>query len=601
MWDMALAWRLFPSLLILAASLVARPALAYHEAHMTADDVRVTVDDAARARVDHALTVRVVSGTLKSLDVSGVEPEAVADGEAAITSENGRPTSAVVEPVGERVLRLTVAEPKGLPRGTYVVHVRYQVDLVKARELVTDGALWKLVWTAPVALEGFDAARVTFDLPAAATEPRALSADGTTGDDGRLATLRRSADRDELEMVRPHVARGEAPVWALRVDPRAFGAVTDPSMRPPPPPVVAPPARFAHLAWLGVVAAVGLAFAALVARKRRAVLAACRARGVLPLPLVARVPQWAHAPLAGAAFAGGVAAQLAGAPTLGAIAVACAMALATFRAPSVRPPVRGPGKWLALAPAEAFATSARSGDGHGPDPRDPLDLGSPRGKIVVLVGALALAAMAGVLRRLDAEYPYLIAIDALALIPIFVTGTARQLPPDLAAAPAKLLAALHATLKKDASLRVAPWARVPLGADHADELRLLVLPRAAMPGLGGIEIGQAWRRTANGFVPMTEVLVRVHDASAAAARLTAIAPSSRAVPGRRPDERVVCLGPALPARRATIALVRRLARELADRRATADRAFSGAERRVPADPRADARVRARARASAVTA
>ena len=61
---MALAWRVFPSLLVVAAGLVARPALAYHEAHTTADDVRVTIDDAARARVDHALTVRVASGTL---------------------------------------------------------------------------------------------------------------------------------------------------------------------------------------------------------------------------------------------------------------------------------------------------------------------------------------------------------------------------------------------------------------------------------------------------------------------------------------------------------------------------------------------------------
>jgi hypothetical protein len=279
------------------------------------------------------------------------------------------------------------------------------------------------------------------------------------------------------------------------------------------------------------------------------------------------------------------------------------MALTTFRAPSVRPPIRGPGKWLALAPGEAFAASGGRGDGHGPDPLDPLDLGSPRGKIVAGVGVLVLAAIAGALRRLDAEYPYLVAIDALALLPIFVTGTARQLPPDLAVAPARLLAALHATLRSDANLRVAPWARVPLGADRADELRLLVLPRAAMPGLAGIEIGQAWRRTANGFVPVTEVLVRVHDASPAAARMTAIAPSSRAVPGRRPDERVVRLGPALPARRATIALVRRLAGELADRRAAVVRgsnvAFRGAERRALANPRAgasagrDARTRSR--------
>ncbi len=578
MWDMPSMRRVSAGFLVMAVLAGARPASAYREAHMTADDVRVTVDDAAVARIDHALTVRVLSGTLKTLDVSGIEPEAKPDAEASITSESGRASSAAVDTVGEHVLRLTIAEPKGLPRGTYVVHVRYQVDLVKARELLADGAMWKLAWTAPMALEGYDAARVTFDLPAAPTEPRPLSADGTTSDDGRLATLRRTAERDELELVRPHVARGESPTWALRVDPKAFAAVHDPALRPPPPAAPPRPDHFADVGALAALALVALAFGLLVAQKDRGVAAACAARGIAPSPLVRLSRAWSRAPLAGVAFAAGVGAELLGAPTVGALAIASAMALATHRAPPARPAVRGPGKWLALAPSEAFDVETRG---------DALDIGSARGRFVAATVALLVVAAAGILRRFDAEWPYLVVMDALALVPIFVTGTARQLPPDMATAPARTLAALHRALKKDKAVRIAPWARVPLGCDHADELRLLVLPRAAMPGLGGIEVGQTWQRTANGYLPVTEVLVRVHDATAAAARMTALAPFARAVPGRRPDERVVRLAPAFPARRATVALVRRIARELVDRRAclTSSTTFRGAERRAPANKR----------------
>jgi hypothetical protein len=415
-----------------------------------------------------------------------------------------------------------------------------------------------------------------------------------------MTTLRRTAQKDELEMARPRVARGEAAVWSARVDPKAFPEVKDPSLHPapiaPPPP---PANRWGQFGAAAALLLAALGFGALVREKTRRVEASCAARAVRPRPLfaLASLGAWAsraRALLAGAAFATGIACEALGAPTWGAAAIVLAMALSTFRTPHARTKVRGPGAWLALAPAEAF-TAARD--------EDALDARTRLGKITLAVIALVAAAIALALRGIDAEWPYLVAIDALALVPIFVTGVAAQLPPDAARAGIPVLSKLYRLLRKDQAIRVAPWARIPVGSDRADELRLLVVPRASMPGLTGIEVGLAWQRTANGYASATEVLVRVHDATAASARMTTLLPRARTVPGRKPDERVVRVAPASPGRRATAALVRRLARELVDRRmaiaAPATAPWRGVERRIPPNERAkDVRSQAGAAAAA---
>ena len=65
-----------------------------------------------------------------------------------------------------------------------------------------------------------------------------------------------------------------------------------------------------------------------------------------------------------------------------------------------------------------------------------------------------------------------------------------------------------------------------------------------MPGVLGIELGLAWSATPVGWSGAPEVLARVLDGSAAAARLARELPGMRAVPGRRPDERVIRLAAA---------------------------------------------------------
>jgi hypothetical protein len=112
-----------------------------------------------------------------------------------------------------------------------------------------------------------------------------------------------------------------------------------------------------------------------------------------------------------------------------------------------------------------------------------------------------------------------------------------------------------------------------------DELRLLVLPRVAMPGVVGVEIGLAWSSTPVGWTATPEVFARVLDGSAAAAKLARDLPGTRVVPGRRPDERVMRLLPRAPTRAGAIALVRGLADALTDRRGVSAKPWTEAERR----------------------
>jgi hypothetical protein len=114
-----------------------------------------------------------------------------------------------------------------------------------------------------------------------------------------------------------------------------------------------------------------------------------------------------------------------------------------------------------------------------------------------------------------------------------------------------------------------------------DELRLLVLPRAAMPGLIGVEVGLAWCSTPVGWTPRPEVLARVLDGSAAAAKLAVELPGVRLVPGLRADERVAVLQPRLTHSLGGVVLARALASALTDRRvARPPQAWGAPERRA---------------------
>jgi hypothetical protein len=559
----------------LVAAVAARRAHAWQEAHQIGGAATVVVDPSGVASVQDELRWRVARGQLGPIDLRNVDPSAVVEPEVAITADDGRKLGAHAVRRDDGTVRITLDDPRALMRGNFAVELRWRVDLIATRAISRDGATWRLAWSAPTAADGFDNARTTFDLPAAASEPRPIAADTGAVDDGAVATLRRGPERDILELVRPHVARGESATYTLRVDPRALLQAVDPRVRPPSN--VSPAAEPDRVgeASLGIaLAALAVAFALLVGHKGRAFAAACaarrgRARGLVPLPNGVR------AALAGVALAAAVGLEVAGETTAAAACISLATLAAALRAPSTVPAARGPGRWLELRPEQAFAPDR--GPGHW------LDIGSAVGRVTAIVAGALVAAAAVIAQRFDAEGASFVVVDAAALVPLLVTGCASQLPPDGARSAAPWLAQAFRRMRAVPGLRVAPWARVAPDGIAADELRLLVVPKVAMPGVLGLEVGLAWSSTPVCPAATPEVLVRVIEGSPAAAKLAREVPRARTMPGRRPDERVVRLLPRAPTRSSTIALVRALGEALTDRRASEAPLAPSLRRRRSAD------------------
>lgn len=567
--------------------------------HETSDDVRVEVGTDGVATVQHHLRYRVVAGHFKAFDLSGVDARGEATPEISLTraqrdpeARGGAEIAAHVEasPKASGTLRVVVDEGKGLGRGAYVLDVKYRLDLVATKMLTRDGAMWKLAWAAPPAPEGRDGARVVFDLPAAPTEPRlAAAAESTT----TLATLRRSVERDELELVRAHVPRGEPVTWAARVDPKAFPRVTAPELRPPPAAPIEAPSMLGSdlkraLVACGFAALAG-ALAALLRKKQQAVREAAALRGARARPLVP-VP-WRAGP-----FVYGIAAALALAmllwwsPIGGAATAALAMALAAHRAPEPVARPRGPGAWRPVADPRALVPGRPP-----PLPTDALDVATTRARLLLAAIAAGVGASAWLLREHVPQIAIALPLASAALLPIFVTGTRAQLAPtptELASrvlrptrdALAAVLDLAHVEVRTIGRV-VGPTgdARASASLDALDEIRLVCAPRDRTPGLRAIELALAPCPRGLGATP--EVLVRFDEASSASERIARLAPGAPVVPGRTPEERVVRLSPEEATPRATAALVAKWVMALEGRRATdrpdppAPAPWSGKERR----------------------
>lgn len=545
------------ALLAFALILVPHAALAtYNEWHLTGSDVRIVVDRDAKAVVEQHVALRVVAGSLRSLSLPGYPADAVFEPEGKVTADDGRTFALSVGRDGDAFAQAITQD--ALKRGDYTFELRYRIDLREGR-IAADGALSRISFVAPPLAEGVDGARVVFDLPAAPTEPR-LAADGQTG---VLATLRRTADRDELELVRPHVPRGESITWAVRVDPASISAHTTPTKEAAAAPISAPRDRVPFIA-----AAVGALYAVLWSLKRRA-FAAGGAR-------VVGLPSWLGFVLLSLGVAIAVIERSLGRPVVAGALVAVVAMLAVLRARRVSRS-RGPGQWVALRAREVFG--ARSSLSRSSTTGDLLDARTASGRRVLASLVAVIAAVSWWLSRRGCEWdlPWLL---AFALVPIFVTGTRAELGPDTDR-QTSVLRAIYMRLSASAGLKVTPWARLPAHADRPDEVRLLVVPRAPIPGLFGVEVATTWERRAGTFVAGTEVLVRVHEDSPASAKMSNT--GAAAHPGRKPEERVFRFAPEWPTNGETVSLAREWAERLVDRRVQGACIWVGApERRAPA-------------------
>ncbi|WP_437935428.1 hypothetical protein [Sorangium sp. So ce341] len=618
---------LLPLLAALVSIAFALPARAWVEVHVAGDDVRLAIDRAGAATVEHKVTLKISGGPLRALDIQGVDPDAELDpGSYAAplkAAEAGSLASAT--PVALELLppdlrpredgsRRPAAlrarfDGRGLSRGVFVLFFRYRTDLMKRGLIQLDGPSARIAWTGPVWDDGYDSARLTVAIPAAPDEPRVdeapagaagePSAEGALAAPSTLSTLRRSVDKDELELLRPYTPKAEPIRWAIRADARAFQP--EPTAARPGADALgrlsdaaaASPDRSRTL-YLAAGAALFALYSALVALKAREHERLARAAGALPRPLVP-IPLAPRAALAGLALVAGVALELLLRDgTAGAALVAAATALAAHRTP--RPEraaaaLRRPGKWLPVAEAEAFREPPRVRGVY-------LDVSTHAGK--ALLAALLAALGAGVYAAAGASpyHAHLLALDATALLAIFCTGRLAELPADPAARPVAFLRdvarRVRRSLKAPASaaprpaakapagaaqgeaakgsaraaakaatateLRVVGRLRIPDGSPDADELRLGLSPRAALPGFVAIEVGVVYAPGAGGSIGLPEVLLRVAPGSPCERAVERLAKSGRSSRGRRPGERVLAFTPRLPTARMTAAIAAALAR-----------------------------------------
>ncbi len=580
-----------------------RAALAWVDVNVEADDVRVTVEKTGDARIEHKITLKIAGGPLRSFDVRGVDADAAPDPEGYVVPQReaarGSLASAVAAPAerlpletkprpdgspAPTVLRVRFDKDRGLGRGVYVLFVRYTTHL-QAR-VPPGGALARLEWQGPVWEDGFDSARVTFDLPASPTPPRADDGvDAAAGADAPrpslvLSTVRRGTSRDQIELLRPYAPKGEAITWAIRAD---VHALQRPAVVPPRPGGVAmltgALADSAQRTLLAVGAlALFVLYSVLVALKSAEAARLARAAGSAASPLLP-LPAAVRAVLAGSALVGGLFVELVlMRATLGAILVLAAVLLAAHRTPRwQRSPLRGPGRWLPVAEATALADPPRPRGAY-------LDVSTREGKALLLVLLGAVAALVAWLFDTSPYRAELVAFDAAALLAVFCTGRLAELPPDPATAPAGFLRAVGKRVRRalaNEEVRLVGRIRLPEGSDRADELRLAVAPRTTPVGFGAIEIGVVYVPGAGGALALPEVLLRVTRGSPCEAAIEHLTRHGRSTRGRKAGERVIIFSPRLPTARLTAGLVARLVRAVsAAPSARAGKLASGETRRA---------------------
>jgi hypothetical protein len=181
-----------------------------------------------------------------------------------------------------------------------------------------------------------------------------------------------------------------------------------------------------------------------------------------------------------------------------------------------------------------------------------LDAGAPLGLLLLSlpIGAALVAAS-----RLTPHSPFHavgLLLGLCCLVPIFGTGRGRDWPGDRASSSRRVLAGWARVLRTRYALKVLPWARIPDGASEMDELRLLVRIPRARDGLVSVELGLSQHATHAGFAREPVILVRAREGSECHRAFARRVCWQR---GRRPDERVALLRPALPLRSVFLSLV----------------------------------------------
>jgi hypothetical protein len=236
------------------------------------------------------------------------------------------------------------------------------------------------------------------------------------------------------------------------------------------------------------------------------------------------------------------------------------LVLAALRAPESKAKARGAGRWLPLSEGDAFEQRLQKGAAVW------LDGSGRRGCFVYALVLAGLAAYASRLLKSSAYDALLVLLASSALLPLFFTGKASDVLPEVDV-PADVLRRLRNSLRRRTGAKVTISGRVTHDSGGIDEVRLLVQLKNKPEGLSAVEVGvERWRGT-GGVLHAPYVLVRVKEGSPAQ---KALGREVSWVRGRKSDERVALVRPILPSVSLCVKSVEFLAK-LLERGAPTDR------------------------------
>jgi hypothetical protein len=551
------------------ALLTPRSAAAWVERHIESSTTSIELLTDGSAIVRHELSIEVQGGPLRGFELQGVDIDAEPLGDATVTRMQGALASSLPQPIQVQSnagqLNVLVPQRLGFRGKNFLLKFGYRTRLLERGLIVhlPDGEHSELAWAGPRFEDGVDSVTLIVRAPAATHPPENAAESESDGDFAAnfgivMSSLRRSQAGDELELVRAHVARREAILWRVSLDRRLFSADAAPAPSanlepaapipnrqatlPHAPPAPLPPRLF----W---VVLAGLGYALLIQLKSVCVARAALLRNSQPRTWLGwRAPYRAVA--AGVCVGAAVGGVLFGdAPGLAAVALILAMAFATERPPQPGSSLRGPGQWQTLD-ALAFEPV--------PVPALPgawLDAGRIQG-FGMLVGALSLTTwLAARSFETSPYYGACVLLGSSALLPLFCTGRAAQLPPDALAQSRRFLSRVQRRLGKDPNLLIRPIGRFAAADVGLDELRLSVSPARGLPGLIGLELGLEFQELFGGWCTSPVVIVRTAEGSACHRALPRGLTWTR---GRSADERASLVRPKLPTCAQAAALIQEL-------------------------------------------
>jgi hypothetical protein len=546
-----------------------RSAAAWVERRVESSTTSIQLEPDGSAIVRHELSIEVQGGPLRSFELQGVDLDAEPLADATVTRMQGAIASSLPLPVQVQSnagqLSVQVPQRQGFRGRKFLLKLGYRTRLLE-RGLIKhlpDGEHSELAWAGPRFEDGVDSVTLIVRAPAATHPPEHAS--GSESDHAFAAnfgivmsTLRRSQAEDELELVRAHVARRESIVWRVALDRRLFAA--DPrgaapstqtdgaaatgarATSPHAPPAPLPPRLF----WVLVA---GLGYAVLIQLKSIGVSRGAVLRNSQPRSWLGWKAPY-RATTAGIFLGVAVGGVLFGdAPGLAAAALLAAMAFASERPPRAGSSLRGPGQWQTLDEV-AFETV--------PVPALPgawLDAGRLQGFGLLVAALSATTWLAARCFETSPYYGACVLLGSSALLPLFCTGRAAQLPPDALAQSRRFLGRVQRRLNRDPALVVRPIGRFAAADVGLDELRLSIAPARGLPGLMGLELGLEFQELFGGWCTSPVVIVRTAEGSACHRALPRGLTWTR---GRSADERASLVRPKLPTVAQAAALIQEL-------------------------------------------